>query len=93
MRSTCLAHLILLDLVTLTILGEEYKLLISSLCISLSFLHYLLSPIFSCLNILNLCSPLSVKQEVMSLADRKHTPIMDDAITDCLKYILKKLTL
>ena len=37
MRSTCPAYLILLDFITRTILGEQYRSLSSSLC---SFLHF-----------------------------------------------------
>ena len=40
-RATCLAHLILLDFITRTILGEEYKSFISSLC------NHLHSPVTS----------------------------------------------
>ena len=46
-RSTCPAHLILLDFITRTTLGEEYRSLSSSLC---SFLH---SPVTLSLLILN----------------------------------------
>ena len=39
-HATCSAHLILLDFITRTILGEQYRSLISSLC---SFLHSLVT--------------------------------------------------
>ena len=69
-RATCPAHLILLDFITRTILGEEYRSLRSSLC---SFLHspvasFLLGPnillnaLFS--NTLSLRSSLIVSDQV-----------------------------
>src|SRR5215475_10019759 len=65
-RATCHAHLILLDLTTCTILGEEHRSFSSSLC---NFLHSpvtsslfgpntLLNTLFS--NTLSLCSSLNV---------------------------------
>jgi len=69
-RATCSSHLILIDWITRTIFGEEYKSLSSSLC---SFHH---SPVTSCplgpnilhsalfSNILNLRSSLNVSDQV-----------------------------
>jgi hypothetical protein len=71
MRATFPAYLILLALITLTILGEEYKPCSSSLCsflqppITSSLLgqNILLSTLFS--NTLNLCSSLNVRDKVI----------------------------
>ena len=57
-RATCPAHLILLDFITRTILGEQYRSLISSLC---NLLHSpVTSPLRGEINLLEkfLCSPL-----------------------------------
>ena len=68
--ATCPAHVIILDLITRTILGEEYRSLSSSLC---SFLHSLVTSsllgpniLFSALfsNTFRLCSSLSVSDQV-----------------------------
>jgi hypothetical protein len=75
--ATWLAHLILCDLITQTILGEEYRSLSSSLC---SFLHppvtlssvgpnILLNTLF--LNTLSLLSSLSVSYQVSHLHDNR----------------------
>ena len=62
-RSTCPAHLILLNMITRTILGEQYRSLNSSLC---SFPHSPVTPLLSHLfsNTLSLRSSLNVSDKV-----------------------------
>jgi hypothetical protein len=102
MRATCSAHLILRALITLAILGEEYK----PCSYSCSFLQppvtssllgpNILSTLFS--NTLNLCSSLNVRyKRSMYLSVNSVVVIKGDAFVrrfsfNCEKYIIQVRT-
>ena len=70
MRSTCLAHLILLDLITRIMFGEQRRSLISSLC---TFLHYPVTSSLLCANILLFSNTLSLRS-YLSVSDQVSHP-------------------
>ena len=73
-RATCRAHLILLNLITRTILGEMYRSFCSSLCTS-SFLHsFVTSSLLGPNNLLNtLFSNTLSLRSFLNLATKFHT--------------------
>jgi hypothetical protein len=95
-RATCLAHLILLDLITRIICGDDYRSLSSSWC---SLLHFpvtssLLGPniplstLFS--NTLSLCSSLSVTDQVSFLC---YIPLYIYTLKHITNYIPTKCSI
>ena len=89
---TCSAHVILLDLITRTLLGEEYKSLSSSLC---SFLHSPVTSPFLVPNILfnNLFSNTLPLGSFLAVSDQVLKPIPSNGRNNSSVYLNRRKTL
>jgi hypothetical protein len=85
-RTTCPNHLILLDFITRTILGEEYRTLSSSLC---CFLHYSVTSALLGPNILfnNLFSNTLSLRSYLNISAQVSHPCKSTGKIKILKYM------